>query len=73
MFLEVDSCQPICQKVSCLCGIAAETWLRIPRKRTGEDHKIITNTIYLKIEQLSVLTSANYFLLMVIYYPYYCL
>ena len=45
MFLEVDSCQPVLQKVLCLCGIAAETWLRNTRERTGEDHKIITNTI----------------------------
>ena len=48
MFLEVDSCQPILQKVLCLCGIAAETWLRIPRKRTGEDHTIIINIISIK-------------------------
>ena len=41
-------CQPILQKVLCLCGIAAETWLRIPRKRTGEDHTIIINTIFIK-------------------------
>ena len=41
-------CQPILQKVFCLCGIAAETWLRIPRKRTGEDHTIIINTIFIK-------------------------
>ena len=35
-------------KVLCLCGIAAETWLRIPRKRTGEDHTIIINIIFIK-------------------------
>ena len=27
--------------MSLSCGIAAETWLRIPRKITGEDHTII--------------------------------
>ena len=27
--------------MSLSCGIAAETWLRIPRKRTGEEHTII--------------------------------
>ena len=27
--------------MSLSCGIAAETWLRIPRKRPGEDHTII--------------------------------
>ena len=27
--------------MSLSCGIAAETWLRIPRKRPGEDHTTI--------------------------------
>ena len=27
--------------MSLTCGIGAETWLRIPRKRTGEEHTII--------------------------------
>jgi len=27
--------------MSLSCGISAETWLRIPRKRTGEDHTTI--------------------------------
>jgi len=27
--------------MSLSCGIAASTWLRIPRKRTGEDHNMI--------------------------------
>ena len=31
--------------MSLSCGIAAETWLRIPRKRTGEDHTLIIITM----------------------------
>ena len=38
--------------MSLSCGIAAETWLRIPRKITGEDHTIIMVMTSLPLERV---------------------
>ena len=35
--------------MSSSCGIVAETWLRIPTKRTGEDYAIIIMTMIMII------------------------
>ena len=61
MFLEVDSCQPILQKVLSLwycCWDMAENSQK-KNWRGSQNNNKYNN--YLKIEQLSMLTSANYF------------